>query len=77
MFKRNYSKKRMPISLTIAMIVSIIVSFIFIAGELSLINSTHDSQMKSCLKSLDCGSDLECFELAVKKCGYTDKFKAY
>ena len=77
MFKRNYSKKPMDKTILATMIIGIIAISLFFAGELASINNFHDSSMKKCLKSLNCNSDLECFELAVEKCSYPGEFKAY
>lgn len=72
-------KNKKPIDETIlaAMIIGIIVISVFFACELASINNFHDSSMKKCLKSLNCGSDSECFDLAVEKCSYSGEFKAY
>lgn len=77
LFKRNYSKKRTSLILTTVMIVSIVACSLFILYELSDISSFKASQMKSCLQSLDCSSDQDCHDKAVKFCGASKSFRPY
>lgn len=71
LFKKNYSKKPMNKSLAFVMVISIIACSLFILYELSDLPSFKVSQTKSCLQSLDCDTDLDCFEKAVEKCGFS------
>lgn len=67
MFKRNYSKK--PINKVVYGMM--ILGIIFIGFVLSFV-SIDDFQVsqEECLKSLDCTTDQDCYDKAVKVCGY-------